>query len=292
MDALVKIFDEFRSRIRSPIWGTIGLYVILLNWKAFYFLLFADVSVPEKFSFWDENVTHEWLIYYPLILGVISVVAVPWIRVAFTWVNKSADLKLHFIQSTQKTLKDTIDVEADTRLKQAVDAAEAVREQQKIDRAKRLQEAGEVGGEELINEIKEDREADEDREYPELSEIEKWIVHILCVRNLHGIQLGDLNRQMISQVENDQQLYVFDHKLNFLVVIQNRITPKQNLELRAGLQTLVDLNYLNKLNSTDDYWVVTLQLFDAWEKYVSDEKIEHPVWYTEETNNAINGPEA
>ena len=292
MDALVKIFDEFRSRIRSPIWGTIGLYVILLNWKAFYFLLFADVSVPEKFSFWDENVTHEWLIYYPLILGVISVVAVPWIRVAFTWVNKSADLKLHFIQSTQKTLKDTIDVEADTRLKQAVDAAEAVREQQKIDRAKRLQEAGEVGGEELINEIKEDREADEDREYPELSEIEKWIVHILCVRNLRGIQLGDLNRQMISQVENDQQLYVFDHKLNFLVVIQNRITPKQNLELRAGLQTLVDLNYLNKLNSTDDYWVVTLQLFDAWKKYVSDEKIEHPVWYTEETNNAINGPEA
>ena len=292
MDALVKIFDEFRSRIRSPIWGTIGLYVILLNWKAFYFLLFADVSVPEKFSFWDENVTHEWLIYYPLILGVISVVAVPWIRVAFTWVNKSADLKLHFIQSTQKTLKDTIDVEADTRLKQAVDAAEAVREQQKIDRAKRLQEAGEVGGEELINEIKEDREADEDREYPELSEIEKWIVHILCVGNLRGIQLGDLNRQMISQVENDQQLYVFDHKLNFLVVIQNRITPKQNLELRAGLQTLVDLNYLNKLNSTDDYWVVTLQLFDAWEKYVSDEKIEHPVWYTEETNNAINGPEA
>jgi len=77
MDALVKIFDEFRSRIRSPIWGTIVLYAILLNWKAFYFLLFADVSVPEKFSFWDENVTHEWLIYYPLALGVVSVVTVP-----------------------------------------------------------------------------------------------------------------------------------------------------------------------------------------------------------------------
>ena len=131
MDALEKIFDELRSRIRSPIWGTIGLYVILLNWKAFYFLLFADASVPEKFSFWDENVTHEWLIYYPLALGVDSVVTVPWIRLGLTWVNRSADLKLHNIQSTQKTLKDTIDVEADTRLKQAVDAAEAVREQQK-----------------------------------------------------------------------------------------------------------------------------------------------------------------
>ena len=274
MDALVKIFDEFRSRVRSPIWGTIGLYVILLNWKAFYFLLFADVSVPEKFSFWDENATHEWLIYYPLALGVVSVVTVPWIRLGFTQVNKFADLKLHNIKSTQRTLKDTIDVEADTRLKQAVDAAEAVREQQKINRAKRLQEAGEVGGEEHINEIKEDREENEDHEYPELSEIEKWIVHILCVRNLRGIQIGDLNSQVISKVENDQPLYVFDHKLNFLFVIQNRITPKQNLELRAGLQTLVDLNYLNRLNSTDDYWVVTLQLFDAWEKYVSDEKIE------------------
>ena len=292
MDVLEKIFDELRSRIRSPIWGTIGLYVILLNWKAFYFLLFADASVPEKFSFWDENVTHEWLIYYPLALGVVSVVTVPWIRLGLTWVNRSADLKLHNIQSTQKTLKDTIDVEADTRLKQAVDAAEAVSEQQKIDRAKRLQEAREVGGEALINEIKEDREANEDSEYAELSVIEKWIVHIVCVMNLKGILLGDSSRQVISTLVNDQQLYVFGLKRNFLVVVEDRITPKQNLELRAGLQTLVGLNYLNRLNSTDDYWVVTLQLFDVWEKYVSGEKIEHPIWYREETNNAINGPEA
>lgn len=288
MDALVKIFDEFRSRVRSPIWGTIGLYVILLNWKAFYFLLFADVSVPEKFSFWDENVTHEWLIYYPLALGIVSVVTVPWIRLGFTWVNKSADLKLHFIQSTQKTLKDTIDVEADTRLKQAADAAEAMREQQKINRAKRLQEADEVGGEELVSEIKEDRKADERTKYPKLSEIEKWIVHILCVRNFQGFALV-LSHNLKATDRLEGKLYVTDRDNNWLTVAFDRLTPKQNLELRAGLKTLTELNYLTE---TDDmYWEVNLPIFDFWENYVSGEKIEHPVWFREEFDAATISPE-
>lgn len=288
MDALVKIFDEFRSRIRSPIWGTIGLYVILLNWKAFYFLLFADVSVPEKFSFWDENVTHEWLIYYPLALGVGSVVIVPWIRLGLTWANRPADLKLHRLQATQKNDKIIHDLETETKLQDALAKEEAVREQQKIDRAKRLQEAGEVGGEELINEIKEDREADESTGYPELTEIEKWIVHILCAWNLKGIQLVLGNHPDVSKWLNDT-LVGRDRSQKCLLVAFNRLTPKQNLELRSGLQNLAELGYFIAIEHGS--WEVKFPIFDLWENYVSGEKIEHPVWSREETNAAMISPE-
>ena len=282
MDALGKIFDEFRSRVRSPIWGTIGLYVILLNWKAFYFLLFADVSVPEKFSFWDENVTHEWLICYPLILGVISIVAVPWIRVGFTQVNKFADLKLHNIQSTHRNDKELHDQAEEDKLEEAI-------ENQKIERAKRLKEAEKVGDKDLVKELRFNREVDEQTGYPKLSEIEKWIVYILCTRNLKGIQLVLGGHPDVSELLKDA-LFAIGRSQNYLLVAFTRLTPKQNLELRSGLKNLVEFGYL--IDTEHGSWEVRLPIFDLWENYVSGEKIEHPVWYREETNNAIIAPEA
>lgn len=281
MDALVKIFDEFRSHVRSPIWGTIGLYVILLNWKAFYYLLFADVSVPEKFSFWDENVSHKWLIYYPLALGVVSVVTVPWIRLGFTWVNMSADLKLHNIQSTHRNEKKIHDRAEEDKLEEAI-------ENQKIERTKRLKEAEKVGDEDLVKELRLNREVDEQTGYPKFTEIEKWIVHILCVMNLKGMQLGDVNRADISSMGGDQ-LYVLDRNRNFLVVAHNRLTPKQDLELKAGLQKLEELGLLNKAAS--EFWEVTLPLIHLWENYVSGEEIEHPVWFREKGSRLTSSTE-
>lgn len=274
MDALVNILDEFRSRVRSPIWGTIGLYVILLNWKAFYFLLFADVSIPEKFSFWDENVTHEWLIYYPRALGVVSVLIIPWIRVGLAWVNKFADRKLHYIQSTQRNDKKIHDLAEETKLQDALAREEAVREQQKINRAKRLQEAGEVGGEELINEIKKDREAEEDREYPELSEIEKWIVHIVNTMDLHRITL--------EQPNFDQSKSKFKHKAfkvegKELFLSEREIAPMDSLELRHRLNNLVSLWYLDMI--TKDQWKVEPHISALWENSIEGQKIKGPRWF-------------
>ena len=270
MDALVKIFDEFRSRVRSPIWGTIGLYVILLNWKAFYFLLFADVSVPEKFSFWDENVTHDWLIYYPLALGVVSVVTVPWIRLGFTWVNKFADLKLHNIQSTHRNDKKIQNLAEDERLEKAI-------ENQKIERAKRLKEAEKVGDEDLVKELRLNREVDEQTGYPKLTKIEKWIVYILCTKDLDGIQHSK-KISASNSVKAQGQRYFIDSDRKILVVPFGALTPKQSLELKEGLSNLYDLGYLS---ATDNGMEVMLPIFDLWENYVRGEKIEHPVWFRE-----------
>ena len=152
-----------------------------------------------------------------------------------------------------------------------------------------MQEADEVGGEDLVNEIKEDRKADERTKYPKLSEIEKWIVHILCVRNLKGFAL-ELSHDLRATDRVKGKLYVTDRDNNWLIVAFDRLTPKQNLEFRAGLKTLTELNYLTETDDT--YWEVKFSIFDLWENYVSGTKIEPPVWYREETNNAIIAPEA
>lgn len=269
MDAFVKIFDELRSRIRSPIWGTIGLYAILLNWKAFYFLLFADVSVPEKFSFWDENVTHEWLIYYPLILGVISVVAVPRIRVALTWVNKLADLKLYRLQEMQKNDKKIHDLETETKLQDAIATGEAVREQQKIDRAKRLQEAGEVGGEELINEIKEDREAGEDGEYPELTETEKWLINLLVEEKLTAVQI-------VNYANGERgNWYAFHKTKGVLYLLPDQLKHRDKLSLT---NTLAALTSKGVLSEATNGWSIEQLAAIIWEDQLKGTEIIKPNW--------------
>lgn len=266
MDALGKIFDEFRSRIRSPIWGTIGLYVILLNWKAFYFLLFADVSVPEKFSFWDENVTHEWLIYYPLILGVAWVVTVPWIRLGFTWVNRSADLKLHRLQTTQKNDKKIHDLETETKLQDALAKEEAVREQQKIDRAKRLQEAGEVGGEDLINEIRFSRGTIND---PEFTEVEKWLINLLVEEELTTVQIVDYAN------EERGVWYSFDKTEGVLYLLPDQLKIRDRISLTNTLATLTSKGVLSEVTNG---WSVEILAAIIWADQLKGSEILEPNW--------------
>jgi len=182
-------------------------------------------------------------------------------------VNWSADLKLHIIQSTHRNDKKIHDRAEEDKLEEAI-------ENQKIERTKRLKEAEKVGDEDLVKELRLNREVDEQTGYPKLTEIEKWIVHILCVMNLKGIQLGDVNSADISSMVGDQ-LYVLDRNRNFLLVAHTRLNPKQDLELKAGLQKLVDLGFLDR--TAIDFWGVTLPLLHLWENYVSGEKFEEPV---------------
>lgn len=78
-DALKEIISAFSQRIKSPFIGFIALAFLIVNWKPVFYLVFSGKPALIKFEYFDQN-TH-WMNLYilPLVLGVLSALASPYI---------------------------------------------------------------------------------------------------------------------------------------------------------------------------------------------------------------------
>lgn len=79
MDSIREIFDAISNRIRSPVFGSIAIMFLIINWKPTFYLLFSDVSARSKFIFFDANTTTTSLLAKPVLLGIAFAVVAPWI---------------------------------------------------------------------------------------------------------------------------------------------------------------------------------------------------------------------
>ncbi len=85
LDLFRDIYDSISQRLRSPFWGYILVSFIFLNWKPLYFLFFADVSVLEKFSYFDETASYASLFALPVLLGVAVALLAPYVSNFGSW---------------------------------------------------------------------------------------------------------------------------------------------------------------------------------------------------------------
>ncbi len=85
MDEIKEIFESLRSRIKSPFFGYAFFFSVFINWKVWFYLLFANIGVLAKFTYFDDNTTYNSLIWLPLGFAILPSIISPWIRLFFIW---------------------------------------------------------------------------------------------------------------------------------------------------------------------------------------------------------------
>lgn len=179
-DFLKSVFDAWSDRIRSPIIGSVFLVYVACNWKALFYLFFADVPVAVRLAYFELETTSLSLWIIPLIGGMVLSVAIPWVKFVGAWVAQWAELKLSILQETQASGKRTRAFQSEVgelKAKTSFEIAKiqeqgrirAAEENSKIEAEKLLKKAGGVSSK-VKDELVESRKAEFKRVGGSLSE--------------------------------------------------------------------------------------------------------------------------
>lgn len=71
-DFLKDVYEAFSQRLRSPILGSIVLFVLILNWQPIFYLFFADTTVAMRLWYFNLNTDPSSLYCWPVGLGLGS----------------------------------------------------------------------------------------------------------------------------------------------------------------------------------------------------------------------------
>lgn len=167
--------------MKSPVIGYIILAGLILNWKPIWFLIFADQSVYEKFAYFDIKTSNGTLFLYPVLIGVVSAVVVPWIGFAGAFLVGRPARLLRQLQQDARTDHEIYRLKKQTSVENAKAQEEAVREERQLEQAKRLKVAEQIGPE-VRDELKLSRESIEDHEeilLDGISAIDRILIEIL-----------------------------------------------------------------------------------------------------------------
>ena len=169
IDFLKQIVDAAGDRIRSPFLGSIVVVVIGYNWRALFYLVFANKPVRARILYFDANTDVLSLLVYPAVLGIIAALLMPWVAVVGAWFAQQPKATLHKVQhgaASQRRIEEYQTKRAEEEALAGFEAAqddrriqaqekraekeeakarlEAAEEQRTIDAAKRLKDAGDV----------------------------------------------------------------------------------------------------------------------------------------------------
>lgn len=76
-----ELYESLTDRLHTPIISSILISSLLLNWRAFFYLLVANKSVPERIEKFDALTSTSTLIITPIIIGSILAATMPWLKV-------------------------------------------------------------------------------------------------------------------------------------------------------------------------------------------------------------------
>ncbi|AVW93213.1 hypothetical protein [Celeribacter baekdonensis] len=105
MDFLKSIFDAWDERIRSPILGSILFIYLACNWRALFFLFFADDTAAERLAYFDSHTSLWSTLIFPLVGGLVLAWLAPWVKFGGAWVAKKANLALAKLQEGEASDK-------------------------------------------------------------------------------------------------------------------------------------------------------------------------------------------
>lgn len=171
MDSIKEIFDALNSRIRSPIFGSIALAFIAINWKSLYFLVFANTTATARIAYFETHTSFWSAIVFPIVIGTLFAIATPWIALFSTWVAERPTIrrKIRQAQAAENLLRNKLHFE------QAREAFQSQQEGAKIEAAKRDEKVREISDPEIRADLQ--RQIDElrDKAGPDNTSIENSI---------------------------------------------------------------------------------------------------------------------
>ena len=85
MEILKEIYESASQRIRSPFAGYIVVSFLCVNWKALFFLTFADAPITERFEFFDQITNPTTLYFAPISIGFLLTLLSPYLANAGSW---------------------------------------------------------------------------------------------------------------------------------------------------------------------------------------------------------------
>jgi hypothetical protein len=84
-DTINQLKEAITERVKSPFLGSILLAFIAFNWKAIFYVIFADKTVVEKFAYWDLYTSTNTKLLYPIIAGSVFALVIPYISSLFAF---------------------------------------------------------------------------------------------------------------------------------------------------------------------------------------------------------------
>lgn len=85
MGDIKEIFDVWATRIRCPLFGYFSLAFIGTNWKAIFYLLFADSDVPSRIAYFEQSTHLSSMLWTPLGASLIAALGYPWVQFALIY---------------------------------------------------------------------------------------------------------------------------------------------------------------------------------------------------------------
>lgn len=79
MEPLKEAVEAWLHRVRAPILGYSLLAGLAINWKPLWVLVFSDIDVFSRFSYFDLKTDVYTLVVWPVLGGLLSAALSPWI---------------------------------------------------------------------------------------------------------------------------------------------------------------------------------------------------------------------
>lgn len=149
--------DAAAERIRSPFLGSIAISFVGFNWQALFYLFFAEKPVRKRILYFNTNTDYNSLLWFPVTLGVLVAVFIPWMAWGGAMIARVPKARLHDLQYGEGQRKRTHATEQLVEEEDAIARLEASRENRQIDAAARLKNAGALS-EELEQDLSKQRQ--------------------------------------------------------------------------------------------------------------------------------------
>lgn len=157
-DVLKDLMEAANNRIRSPFIGSIIFVFLAVNWRPLFNLLFGDTEVLVRIAHFDNVTTWQSLYLWPVVGGVVFALASPWLKhVGALWAQ-FPNAKLKSLQDEAVHRHKLADLKREQEIVIERTQLENAQADMLIEAAKKEAEAEEIGGEELREEVKQDRE--------------------------------------------------------------------------------------------------------------------------------------
>ncbi|MBO9445501.1 hypothetical protein [Ruegeria sp. R14_0] len=261
LDFLKDLSEAWSQRLRSPIIGSIAISFFAVNWQPIWYLLFADRPVRQKFLYFDANTSFFSLAVFPVLAGVILAMATPWLRTLGAWWAQRPNLRMNSIQHKAAHDLKVLEILMETERVDAEANLQAKQERAKIEAARRLEEAGEVGGEELKEDIEKDRQSNSGDQFNDRGFFGN-------IRDWSGI-LSPVASQFLTSASRGDGLIIFDKTLAGTKVSagkrsygQHRI-GRELANLESALEELKRFSLIKSQNASGTHFVLTTDGYTA-----------------------------
>jgi hypothetical protein len=104
LEPIRDLIEAFHQRLRAPVFGYTLLALMLINWKAFFYLFFAESDAAIRISFFTMNTSAWTLIALPLVFGIGSALLAPWVQLwtAYWAANPTVKKRLTVLAADHK----------------------------------------------------------------------------------------------------------------------------------------------------------------------------------------------